>query len=137
MSLTNSPKFDDEFEDAPLEKPPSAPGEPSDKPPLPPSSRHWTHIVIAVLAVLVVVTAALLALGGGGSPQTTKAGSATIRGQVVNAQGQGVVDAIVYVEGMQAEVTTDQNGGFSISSVPDGPQMIVVGVTPEAPRFVS
>jgi CarboxypepD_reg-like domain len=134
MSLTNSPKFEDDLDSAPPEQPPSG-GESNQEPP-PSAPKRWTRLVMIVLAALVLLSGLLLVLGRGSTPET-KTGSATIRGQVVNAQGGGVSNAIVYLEGMQTSVITDQSGAFTISGAPDGPQVIVVGITPEAPHFVN
>ena len=38
---------------------------------------------------------------------------------------------------MSVSVTTDENGAFSIHGAPNGQLVIVVGVTPEAPHFVT
>jgi len=135
MSLTNSPKFEDEFENAPLD--PSAPsgGEPDQPPPT--RSKRRTRILIGVLAALVLVSGLLLVANRRANPASVNAGSATIHGQVVNPQGAAVSNASVYVEGMESSVTTDASGAFSISGAPGGQVVIVVGVTPESPQFVT
>ena len=135
MSLTNSPKFEDDLDSAPPEQPPPSGGE-SDQERPPSASKRWTRVVMIVLAALVLLSGLLLVLGRGNTPEV-KAGSATIRGHVVNAQGRGVSNAIVYLEGMQTSAITDQSGAFTISGAPGGIQVIVVGVTPEAPHFVN
>lgn len=132
MSLTNSPKFEDEFNNAPLEQPTSHDGGSNEEPPSP--SRRRAPVVIAVLVMLILASGLLLVNRGGSSTPT---GTSTIRGQVVDAQGAGVTNARVYVEGMTSLVTTDASGSFTITNAPAGQVWIVVGVTPEAPKFVS
>ena len=94
MSLTNSPKFEDELDNSPPEQHPMSEGDSVDEQPPSAPRRRWTRVVIVVLAVLVLISGSLLVLGRGKAPQV-RVGSATIRGQVVNAQGKGIANAIV------------------------------------------
>ncbi|MEO8396832.1 MAG: carboxypeptidase regulatory-like domain-containing protein [Chloroflexota bacterium] len=135
MSLTDSPKFEDELDNSPPVQPPSSTGGSDEQPPSA-SRRRRTRVVIGVLAGLVLITGLMLVLQRGSTPEV-RVGSASIRGQVVDSQGKGVANAVVFVEGMSVSVTTGENGTFSISGVPGGQLVIVVGVTPEAPHFVT
>ena len=135
MSLTNSPKFEDEFNAQPPDNPPPSGGEPDQQPPSAP--QRWTRILIGVLAALLLISGLLLVVGGRGGTSEVSSGSATIQGHVVNSRGSAVTNAIVFVEGMASSVTTDGNGSFSIRGAPSGQVVIVVGVTPEAPHFVN
>ena len=135
MSLTNSPKFEDEFNNALSDQSTPSGGEPNQPPPS--RSKRWTRVLIGVLVALVLVSGLLLVANRRANPVGVDAGSATIHGQVVNSEGAAVSNASVYVEGMGSSVTTDASGVFSISGAPNGQIVIVVGVTPESPQFVT
>lgn len=133
MSLTNSPQFEDGFEETFPEQLVTDGGslEPQPSPP-----RRWTRALIVGLTLLIMIGGLLLVLRQG-SPPVARVGSAAIHGQIVNLQGTGVPDAVVFVEGMNSSVTTGEGGVFSITGAPDGILVIVVGVTPEAPQFAT
>ena len=135
MSLSESPKFDQEAENASLEDKRPAEPTPESKPP---SGRpHWTRIAIAALALAIIIMGALYVVGHtGGGTSETRTGSVTIHGLVVDPQGLPIPNAVVYVEGMEVEVSTDARGSFTIEKAPAGKLIVVVGVTPEAPQFL-
>ena len=121
MTMTDSPKLEYHESGKP----------PEEKPPV--DSRQVTRMAIVVLGVAVLLSGLVLVLSRSGALERT--GSATINGMIVDSAGAPVTDAVVYVEGMTVNAFTDSSGSFSISDAPSGQIILVVGVTPEPPRF--
>ena len=135
MPLSDSPRFDADEMDAPLGAGPLPEPAPEAKPPT--KRPRWTRILIGVLVIAIVFSGALFVLMRTRPVTETRAGSSTIQGIVVDTQGDPIPDAQVYVEGMESEVRTDARGAFAINNAPSGQVMVVVGVTPEPPFFLS
>ena len=132
MSLTDSPSFEDGSENAPLEEHLPSEPTPEGKPPF--GSITRTRVIIAILFVAVVVTGLIFILEQTATSKT-QVGTVIVKGQVVDSKGKPIPNAQVYVEGMGFAVTTDPSGDFSISGVPDGQVVVVMGVTPAPPHF--
>jgi hypothetical protein len=91
--------------------------------------------LIVFLTVAVVVAGLLLVMSR--QDEGADSGSAIIKGKLVDETGVAIPNAVVYIEGMISNTTSDEQGEFSIANAPAGQQYLVVGVTPEPPEFIA
>ena len=60
-------------------------------------------------------------------------GTMTVKGKVIDDQGNPIVGAVVSIKGLNLRATTDSNGFFVLNSVPSGTQKLIINAQNFAP----
>lgn len=95
-----------------------------------------SYQISAVVLAVVVAACARSSTNNDEFDVTPRTGSVTVTGRVVDSNGNPVPAARVYIPTAGDVTRTDTNGNYTLTGVPDGPQVVVVRKRGFAPTRV-